>query len=518
MLTKNSLRLRILLVLLLIIVLNVLFARFFVRLDFTSDKRYTLSKATKSILKDIDEPVTITAYFTKDLPAQFESVRSDFEDMLIEYANLSGGNVEYQFIDPNESEEEEQKVIQEGIQPQIVTIRESDQAMQKRVYMGAKLQYGETAPEIIPAIQPQTPIEYTLSTAIKKMSGKNKPKIGFIGGHGETALSSLNIVQNNLSVLYNAETITLNDSVNLDQYKTLVLLAPTDSFTQAELQQLDGFLATGKGLLIAMNRVNGDLQTQQGTAINTMLESWLAQKGVNVNPNFVIDEQCGSITVQMPQQTVFGTMNVQQQVRFPYLPVAQKFADHPITKGIEQVVFPFVSSIDYTGDQQWTSLARTSRRSGMENTPLSFNIDLNNLDMSNYNFFTSDITMAGALEGNLAGNTPSKMVVFADADFISNGEQQAQQMRRMRQNAPVDQLSLFENAVDWLSDDTGLTELRTKAVFSRPLYDMPDESTRLIIKLLNLLLPIILIIGYGLIRMQSRRSQRLKWAAERYDD
>ena len=141
MLTKGGIRLRVLLVLAIILLVNFLGSRFFLRLDFTGDKRYTLSKATKDILKDLEETVTVTAYFSENMPPNLDRVKTSFEDLLTEYANRSGGNIEYKFVNPNESDEIEQAAMKEGMQPGTVNVRERDQMKQQRVYLGAKFDY-----------------------------------------------------------------------------------------------------------------------------------------------------------------------------------------------------------------------------------------------------------------------------------------------------------------------------------------------------------------------------------------
>ncbi|MBK7360589.1 MAG: hypothetical protein IPI96_15450 [Saprospiraceae bacterium] len=64
--------------------------------------------------------------------------------------------------------------------------------------------------------------------------------------------------------------------------------------------------------------------------------------------------------------------------------------------------------------------------------------------------------MGAVLEGNLVGNQSSKLIVFGDGDFAINGRDQR------RQNA--DNINLLVNSIDYLSDDTGLIDLRTKSV------------------------------------------------------
>jgi len=193
-----------------VIVVNIISAQLYFRLDLTADKSYTLSKATKNILRSLEEPITVTAYFTEDVPPQLLQARTDFMDMLIEYSNVAKGNLVYEFIDPNKDQESENKAMQEGIMPNIVNVRERDQMTQKRVFLGAVLKMG-TDKEIIPVIQSGTAMEYALSSSIKKLSVIDKPAIGYVQGHGEPSLGALQQVMASLSVLYSVREISLDD-------------------------------------------------------------------------------------------------------------------------------------------------------------------------------------------------------------------------------------------------------------------------------------------------------------------
>ena len=115
MLTRKKVQTSILLVIGILLLINFLASRFFFRLDYTEDQRYSLSKATKDILTELNEPVTITAYFSEDLPPDIEKVRQDFRDMLVEYASNSGGLIVYEFINPSVDQQTEMKAQQSGI-------------------------------------------------------------------------------------------------------------------------------------------------------------------------------------------------------------------------------------------------------------------------------------------------------------------------------------------------------------------------------------------------------------------
>ena len=83
-----------------LLLINILSNQFFLRFDLTENRQYTLSRATKDILRDLEDPITVTAYFSNDLPPEFVRIKKDFQDMLIEYSNLSRGYVNYEFISP----------------------------------------------------------------------------------------------------------------------------------------------------------------------------------------------------------------------------------------------------------------------------------------------------------------------------------------------------------------------------------------------------------------------------------
>lgn len=493
------------LVIAIIIVINFLSNDFHLRLDLTEDHEYTLSKATQDILDDLEDPVTVKAYFSQNLPPQYSTIRQAFQESLIEYANRADGKVVYEFVNPNEKEGIEEEAVKNGIQPLLINVREKDQVKQQKAFMGATISLGDKT-EIIPFVQPGAAMEYALSTAIKKLSVTDKPVIGFLQGHGEAPLNEMMEAAQSLDILYNLQEITLSDTTDIPAtVKTLAIIRPTDSLSYNDIQKLDAFLARGGRMMIAMNRVNGNLQNAMGSSLNTGLESWLRLKGLEVEDNFVIDAQCGAVTLQ--QQTGFGMM--QQQVQFPYLPVISKFADHPIGSGLESVMLQFASSMKFVGDtsKRFIPIAFTSEKSATQAVPLYFDVQK---EWTEADFPNQSLVVAAVIEGRLAGLAKSKMVVIGDGDFPINGP--PQQARRQQPN----NIHLLVNSIDWLSDDTGLIDLRTKGSSSRPIRQL-EETTKTLIKYGNFLVPILLAIGYGLFRMQRNKMKQYKRMSENYE-
>lgn len=496
-----------------VVMINLLAHEFRFRLDFTERKQYTLSKATRAILADLEEPVTVRAYFSENLPAHIQKARTDFQSMLVEFASRSRGRVMFEFINPNADEAREQEIAQKGIRPVMINVREKDQMKQQRAYLGATLDYGSKQ-EVIPFIQPGAAMEYALATSIKKLTIDEKPKVGFLQGHGEAGIHEMPQLNQQLQILYEPQAVTLSDSTAVpEDIATLVIVRPSDSIPERHLAKLDTFLGRGGRLAVAINRVDGNLQNGQGVEVTTGLERWLAAKGLAVDGKFVIDAQCATVPVQQQQ----GFFMLQTNVSFPYLPILSTFADHPVSSGLETVVMEFASPVRFTGDTslRYTPLAFSSNLSDTAAAPAFFSM---NKDWKQEDFKARNIPVAGALEGVLMpGGEPTKVVVISDGDFIVNGPPPMQGQQSQQRQVEPDNVNLVANAIDWLADDTGLNELRTKGVTSRPIREVAD-GTKATIKYVNFLLPVLLAVGYGVARARRNRRIRQQRMTENYDD
>ena len=500
MLTRKKIQTNGLLVVAIIIVINLIAVKMFFRLDFTEDQRYSLSNATENILQELDQPVTVKAFFSEDLPPDVAKVKTDFQDLLIEYNNFSDGNVVYEFVNPNEDQKSEMEAQQSGISPIMINVRERDQVKQQRAYLGAIVQYGEKK-DVIPFLQPGAAMEYALSTSIKKITVDQKPKVGYLFGFGTPPLSNLQQANEQLSVLYNVETINYSDTTELTpDYKTIIVVAPTDSIPGAYFNKLDKYLSSGGNLVLAINNVKGDLSTAQGSSLNTGFANWLKEKGIVLEDNFIVD--ASSSTVMVRQQQGMFVMNT--PIQFPYLPNISTFLEHPITDGLETIVMPFASAIKIEPIDTTITIypiATSSEKSGTQKPPLYFDI---NKKWTNSDFNKPNLPVAVVAEGKLAGNQNSKLVLFSDGDFVVNGaEKSAQRLQ-------PDNINIFVNSVDWLSDDTGLIDLRTKGITSRPIDPNLEDGTKSFLKYFNFIFPIILIMLFGIYRWQLKKRTKNK--------
>ena len=201
-------------VLVILLVINIISDKLFFRVDFTADSRYTLSSATKSILANLDEPVMITAYYSDDLPAEILRTKRDFKDLLTEYHNVSRGQFDFRFVNASSSEEAEQEALNAGVYPIMLNVREKDQVRQQRVFMGAVVEQGRKK-EILPIIQPEMPVEYALSSAIRKMSSVHRPLVGILQGHGEPPLMAMQQALAEMEVICDVQLVDLKQNNTL---------------------------------------------------------------------------------------------------------------------------------------------------------------------------------------------------------------------------------------------------------------------------------------------------------------
>lgn len=488
-----------------IMVVNLILNQIYFRIDFTADKKYTLSQATKDLLKNIDDAVTITAYWSKNLPPQLQGHKQDFVDMLIEYENRSGGNVVYVVENPNESEEKMREVQQKGIQPVPVEITEKDQMQQMLAFMGAIMQQGEKT-ETISFIPPRSNVEFLLTQALKKLTVEDKPQVAVLQGHGEPGLDQMPQLAEALSTLYEVVDYTITDTSDIPGYfNSIAIFSPTDTFPESHLAKLDAYLRQGGGILLGYNGLQPDLSMGYlNTAPDIGLKNWLKGKGVELEDQFVIDVNCASVGVM--QQ--IGPMQVQRRIRMPLIPIINNFADHPASSGLEALLLQFASPI-HPGNKDSlfvaTALGYTSDQSGSLIPPTGFDFQR---EWQENDFRQSNIPVALALEG-VGEWSAARMVAVSNGNFAVNGpEGQAQSLS-------PDNINFASNAIDWLSDDTGLIELRTKGATARLLKPVTEDK-RLLMKWGNVLAPILIILTIGVIRRQRNQRKKQRWLQGEY--
>ena len=505
--------------------INIVGMRFFKRLDLTQSNIYTLSPASKALVKSLDDKFLVKAYFTSDLPPDYQNNRRDLRDLLDEYRAYAGGNFQYEFIDPGKKEELEQEAQRYGIPPVQVQVLKEDKLQIEKAYMGMVFLYGDKQ-ERVPVIQSTLNMEYEISSAVKKMTSKELKKIGFLSGQGEPDLPKMSRLQEILAKQYEVTTVDLNGGKPIpNDLAVLMMIAPTQPFKGWEKFLIDQYLMKGGKIAFFLNKVNASLQTQYGQPLNINLDDMLESYGIRINTDLVRDVSCAYVTVQ--QQA--GYMVIQNQVPFYYLPRAAEFEkSSPMVKDLSSVVFYFASSIDTSMIRSKgltpQVLVKTSNKSGRQENVF---IISPTMQATKEMFSENGIPLAVTAEGSFAsayGNKPigvdssfhgsldstnrlvtsklSKIIIVGDGEFVQD----------QFSGGNKDNFLFASNMIDWLADDIGLAAIRSRESGMKPL-DEVSEGTKSWIKGINLTVPPFIIIIVGLIRWRLRIAKRKKLEA-----
>ena len=500
---KTQSLIRVLLVLGILVVVNFISVRVFGRLDLTKERVYTLSDASKRLVGSLDDRLTVKAYFTEDLPAPYNSNRRAVLDILNDYRAYSKGNLQFEFINP-QGQKGEEEAQQQGIPPAQVNVVKEDKLEVVRAYLGLVFLY-EDKKEVLPVIQNLSSLEYDISSTIKRLTTVTKKKIGYTTGHQEPTLQNLQRANQELSKQYNLEPVDLSKNAPIPtDLAALLVIAPASKFNDSSKFAIDQYLMAGGKVAFLLNTINANLQQRFAQPVNLGIQDMLENYGVRLNSDLVRDAQCANITVSQMQ----GPFQIRSQIPFPYFPSPSDFnRSNSIVKDLQSLMLFFVSSVDTSPAAskglKAEVLIRSSKRSGRQTGEFMMIDPFQRYAAADLP--ESSIPLAAIVSGSFksffAGKEPApaltqspetRILVVGDGDFIKD------EYLGDRGN-----LTFFQNLVDYLADDAGLITIRSKDIAQPPLEQVSD-GTKKMLKYANIVIPPLLIVGYGLFRWRRR--------------
>ena len=474
---------------------NLVSREVFFRLDLTENRIYSLSSSSRTMLEKVDDLLTAKVYFSENLPGEYGNTRRYLQDILEEYAAYSDGDFRFEFYMPDDDEKLALEAQKSGIQPVQLQVVENDKLEIKRVYMGMALLYGDKR-EVLPIIQTNTGLEYEITTRIKKLVDENRAVVG-IANVGDSA-PAMERISMHLRDAYEVRSVYLSAGVPAD-IEMLLVNGVSDSLAEDALGALKSYIARGGNLFLAQGKIDGDLQAQRGMPIKSNIFDVLEPFGVNLADNLVMDRVCGTITVSQQR----GFLRFNSAVEYPFFPVLQTFPDHEIVSGLEQVQMLFSSEIIYDSADSTRLVAPLLVTSDHSSAAAGF-INLNPIQNQAFQSLNEPGKVVGvyatAVSDSLE-NVMSQLVLVSTSDFLldSGGGQ-----------VPSNGIFVM-NAVDVLIGDRDLVALRSREITTRPLQTL-DDATRTTLKTINIVLPALLVIGYGLFqwRLEAVRAKRLE--------
>ncbi|RPH95438.1 hypothetical protein EHM69_04475 [candidate division KSB1 bacterium] len=505
-----------------VVVVNLIGLRLFTRADLTENHIYTLSKASRNVVANLEDRLTVKAYFTKDLPPPYNANSRYVNDALEDYRSYSRGNFVFEFVDPAKEQKLEEETQRYRIQPVQVNVMEKDNVQLKKAYMGLVLIYGDKH-ETIPLVQNVENFEYEMTSAIKRLVSEKLPKVGFLSGYGmPDPNQDLRNVAMALSKHYQVVPVSTEMGNNLidPDVNVLLIVQPKETLDDWTKFCIDQFIMRGGKVGWFINKVKADIQTSTATAMQLGIDDITRQYGFVVGNNLVMDLNASMINVQQQQ----GFFMITNMVRYPAFPrIVDINRTLPLVKELQELTMFFPSSVDTTpsgkGKVEYTPLFQTS-----EFTRLQVGrYDINPMNQAKREDYTGGKKVLGlAMIGDYASafqgkpvphpkdstavpaqvqvmehSPQTRMIVIGDGNFLQG---------QFAQGGP--NMVLFLNSVDWLSQDDDLMSIRSREAAIRPLKPDLTDGTKRTVKYASMFVPPALVLVLGLSRWTLRRNRR----------
>lgn len=536
---------KVLLLLVLLVLANFLGSHFYKRFDLTHDKRYTLSKSALDIVEDLDSPLVVDVFLEGDFPSEYRRLRDETRQLLEEFA-FHNREIKFNFINPVEDETTKdaniQQLVNRGLEPLQLTVKESGKTSKALMFPWALASYhGQTVKiplikNIIGATTEETinssvqNLEYAFAEGFKKLVVPKDKKIAILKGNGELDDIYIADFLKTVKEHYYIAPFTL-DSVadnpentlkKLKGYDLIVAAKPTQAFTEEEKYVLDQYIMDGgKSLWLTESIVidKDSLKNDSGSSVAIMkdlnLNDFFFKYGVRINPNIVSDLYSAPIWLALGE----GSQAQFQPLQWPYSPLAGTNPDHPITSNLNLVKFDFASQIDtLKNDVDKKILLRSSELTKLEGVPQLISLDMVTQEPDPQSYTKGPQTLAVLLEGTFTSvynnrikpfsianeknsSVPTKMIVVSDGDIIKNDvvQNQPQELGFDRWTGrSFGNKEFLENAVNYLLNDDGLINIRSKEIVIPFLDQQKTVDQRGLWQLVNIALPLVILALFGL--------------------
>ena len=525
--------------------------KFFFRWDLTSEKRYSLSDNTKHLLKNLNEEMNVTIYLDGDLNSGFLRLRKATKELLDEFDAYSSKKIQYEFVNPSAgaTKEERQKKYEElekkGMRGIVVYDGNKEgESRQKIVYPWAEITYNNKTKTVnllknIPNNSGEEnlnisieSLEYEITDVLRIITSTHTPKVAFLEGHNEYPEPLVYDFTQTLSHYYQVDRGTLSGNTNeLNDYEAVIIAAPINKFSEKDKFILDQYIMQGGRILWLLDGTRISLDSLS-TASQTIgiendlnLTDQLFKYGFRINADLVQDVQCSMIPVNVSRE---GDNPKYELMSWYYSPLLLTIPTHPISKNIAPVKSEFVSSINFVNNDnekiRKTPLLITSTGTHIQNIPSIVSMDVINIERKGYYFNTQNAIVAAILEGVfpsvftnrmiptgitttspiITESKPTKMIVIADGDVIRNDIQGTGANANILPlgydryiNQKFGNSEFLLNAVNYLTDDDGWLNLRSREIQLRLLNKPAIIGQRRFWQVTNLLLPLIIILLYG---------------------
>ena len=536
---------------------------YFFRIDLTSEKRYSIAEQTKKLMNNVDVPLEVTVYLEGDLNPGFLRLKKSTTELLEELSVYSNKPIDIRFENPSLAENTEQREKKytelelKGLIPTAVYERDKEgKSIQKIIFPWIEITYKGTKIPVclLKNIRGNSGeenlnisienLEFEITDAIRRLVNKDLKKIAFIEGHGELNEAETYDISKSLSRYFQIDRgILANDASILNDYKAIIIAKPTLPFSENDKFIIDQYIMNGGRVLWLLDGVKVAKENLSKTGLSPAMEldvnlnDQLFRYGVRINPVLLQDVQCVSVPVNIAP----AKANPQfEPTPWFYAPLLLASPKHPVTRNITEVKAEFCSGIDIVGDNKelnFSLLLATSDNTHIVGTPATIDLkespQANDKSYFNMSFVPVAVALDGVFESNFANRIAPKdlqnmlpfrqkslatrQIFIADGDIIRNetngiaSDSTTLPLGFDRyMNQQFGNKDFIRNAVLYLTDNDGWMELRSRTIKLRLLNKKISTDERIVWQLINVMLPILLLLTFGVVYQQLRKRRYTK--------
>ncbi len=543
-----------------IVAINFLASVVHKRIDLTNEKRFTISSPVKKILGNVDDVAEVTIFLKGDLPAGFKNLSTASEELLEEFKEYSKGKINYKLLSPDEQMPGTDRTYADtlsslGVIPINLKVQLKAGEQSQYVYPAALVQYKNkmlpvnlySGPNVISDKElnsSEALLEYKFADALYKIIENKKPMVAYSVGNGEpTGDNVVDLVENVLRKNYSLFTLNIaKEPVIPDTFKLLMIVKPTASFSEDEKFKIDQYIMRGGKVLWFIDRLEAEMDSLQiknqvvAYDRNLNIDDLLFKYGVRIDADLIMDLQSDFLPFSVNGKDQFDFLH------WNYFPLFESKQNSLVNKNVGLVAARFVNSIDTVSAPgiKKTILLSSSANSRTIETPALISGEENRNAPEDEAFKNKDIPAGVLLEGKFSSlyknrisqqemdslehyGAPfltqcindNKMIVVADGDIVLNGVKEGSPLPMGVNSYTVGtqyeyqfaNKQFVENCIEYLINTANLSEARAKDYTLRLLDAKKVEEQKTKWQIINLALPVVLIILFGIFYQWWRRKK-----------
>ena len=430
--------------LVLLVIINFIASAFHTRIDLTREKRYTLSNASKDLVKNLDEDVEIDVFLKGDFPAGFRKLANSTGDFLELLKDRNNSKIHYRFISPQDKIGDTGKawgdsLVGLGAVPINLTVQLEAGQSTNFVFPVAVMRY-KGRESLVNLLYPgaggkisqdeinsaEALMEYQFANALNKLVNEKKPAIGYAVGNGEPVdARTFDLVQtlgkDNDFFMFDLR----SQSVVPSDFDVLLIVKPTEQFTEEEKFKLDQYVMQGGKLFCFIDNLIAEqdsLSYSKGETIaydrNLNLTDLFFRYGLRINTDLIMDLQCDMIPF-----VVGGTQESPQLefLHWNYYPLLNSSSNK--LNNLGYIAGRFVNSIDTinVAGIKKSVLLSTSPNSRTISTPARISLNENRNAPEDAQFKKNGIPAAMLLEGKFTSLYKNRVTQVQRDTLTANG-------------------------------------------------------------------------------------------------